>query len=171
MLSGEASISHVDDMHVSPTKNGLLKVVQTDRVKKGQLVRLAKSIPPMIQQAIKTTLKPVVDKLGSLCDRIAVLENEVVSLREELDRRKGLIPPMDIDLNILPTVLDPTVADSIPLDDWCTGYSPTNITTAAEVQDSEPPHIEVPSPMYVAYQGGNFSDSLTEQSQASRCIE
>ncbi|MCD7467226.1 hypothetical protein HAX54_004546 [Datura stramonium] len=67
-------------------------------------------------------MKPVVYKLGSLCARMDVLKEEVAAMRKEIDKRKKMLPPMDIDLNISSTGHDSPVGDMIPPDDWCAGF-------------------------------------------------
>ncbi|MCE3051270.1 hypothetical protein HAX54_049307, partial [Datura stramonium] len=76
MMSGDASIPPIADRHVSSPASGLLKMAQVAHSHNAQLLKLAKTIPPMIQQAIKKAMKPMVDKLGSLCAGVDVLEGE-----------------------------------------------------------------------------------------------
>ncbi|MCE3049659.1 hypothetical protein HAX54_045482 [Datura stramonium] len=86
-----------------------------------QSVKLANSIHPMIQYAIKTTMKPVVEKLGSFCAWVDVLEDEVAGLREEIESQKAMVFPMGIDLNILTLGSDSSSEDRSPPNDWCVG--------------------------------------------------
>ncbi|MCD7450058.1 hypothetical protein HAX54_003114 [Datura stramonium] len=113
----EIYVSLTIDGHVSPQTSGLLKMVKMDHAHNAQLVKLDKSIPSMIHSAIKTAIKPVVEKLSSLCARADVLEAEVATIMEEIDRQKELISPMDIDLNIPPAGPDSPVANRSPPDD------------------------------------------------------
>ncbi|MCE3051546.1 hypothetical protein HAX54_050120, partial [Datura stramonium] len=62
--SGNASNSPQVYWNNSPLVGGLLKMAQMARSHNAQLLKLAKSNPPMIQQAIKKAMKPMVDKLG-----------------------------------------------------------------------------------------------------------
>ncbi|MCD7458226.1 hypothetical protein HAX54_037589 [Datura stramonium] len=86
-----------------------------------QLVNISRTIPPMIQHAIKMVMKRVVVKLGSLYARVDMLEGKVATLRDEMDRRKAMVLPMDIDLNIPTVVSDSPVAKRSPPDDWYVG--------------------------------------------------
>ncbi|MCE0481762.1 hypothetical protein HAX54_039780 [Datura stramonium] len=85
-ISDDASISLTADKHVPPKASGLLKIAHMARSHNTQLLKLAKTIPLMILQAIKKVMKLVVDKLGSLCAQMDVLEGEVAAIREELNR-------------------------------------------------------------------------------------
>ncbi|MCD7462549.1 hypothetical protein HAX54_048751 [Datura stramonium] len=123
----------------------LLKLAQIARAHNAQLLKLDKAIPPMIQQAIKIAMNQVVDKLGSLC-----AQYEVAFIRKEIYRRKDMIPPMDINLNIPIREPDTTVAERSLLDDWCTGYNPSKGTTVGLVQEGKPPHEKVPPTMEVS---------------------
>ncbi|MCE3050808.1 hypothetical protein HAX54_048233 [Datura stramonium] len=133
-------VSPMTNRHVPPQGSYLLKMVQMARTYNSQILKLAKVIPHMIQSSIKMAMKPVVEKLSSLCARVDVLEREVTAMRDEIERWKELIPPMEIDLNN--PVAGPDSQNRSPLDDWCVGYNPTEIATIAEGQDSEPPHIK-----------------------------
>ncbi|MCD7467284.1 hypothetical protein HAX54_004624 [Datura stramonium] len=104
-----------------------------------------------LQVAIKKAMKPVVDKLGSLYSRVDVLEVEVASIKEELNRWKEMTPPIDVDLNI------PTEGPSPP-NDWCIGYSPPKGVAARVVQVDDPPHNEVPRTMSRTMDDGRHDD-------------
>ncbi|MCD7459304.1 hypothetical protein HAX54_040583, partial [Datura stramonium] len=69
--------------NLAPTPPDLLKVAKRAQVHESQLVKLAKAIPFMIQTAIKKSMKPIKDKLKSLCSTIEVLERKVIYLRQE----------------------------------------------------------------------------------------
>ncbi|MCD7459764.1 hypothetical protein HAX54_041881 [Datura stramonium] len=153
-------VSPTIDGHVSPRAYDLLKMAQMDCANNAQIFKLARAIPPMIQSSIKTKMKPVVEKLSSLCARVDVLEVEVAAMREEIDRWKELIPHMDINLNIPPSGIDSPLANRSPLDDWCVGYSPTKIAVATKVQDGEPPRVKGPSTMDVSHQGDPYRVAL-----------
>ncbi|MCD7466296.1 hypothetical protein HAX54_002866 [Datura stramonium] len=100
-----------------------------------QLVRIAKDISSMIQHAIKTTMKPVVEKLESLCARVDVLEDDVVVLRKEIDRKKAMVLPIRVNLNILAVVADSPIVERSPPDDWCIKYSLSGGATTEEIQE------------------------------------
>ncbi|MCE3215349.1 hypothetical protein HAX54_002039 [Datura stramonium] len=68
------------------TEDGLLKVSQMDHAHKGKLEKLAKAITSLIQQTLKKAMKLEFNKMGRLCAQVDVLENEVVALKEEVDR-------------------------------------------------------------------------------------
>ncbi|MCE3215090.1 hypothetical protein HAX54_000791 [Datura stramonium] len=112
--------------------------------------------PVADRPAIKMAMKPVVDKLGSLCARVDMLEEEVASMREEMDRQKKMNLPMDIDLNILVVGCDSPVADRSPPDDLCVGYSPSKDLVAGEVQDCKPPRDEVLPTKGVIHHGDSY---------------
>ncbi|MCD7467312.1 hypothetical protein HAX54_004659 [Datura stramonium] len=98
-----------------------------------QLARLSKAIPPMIQQAIKMAMKLMINKLGSLCAQVDVLQNEAVSLWEKVNRRREILLPMDFDLNIPPAGQDPPMVDSNP-----------RMTSAWEASHLEDPYRVAP---------------------------
>ncbi|MCD9644211.1 hypothetical protein HAX54_032359 [Datura stramonium] len=56
-----------------PTPSNLLKIAQRAQVHESQLLKIAKSIPSMIQTAIKKVVQPAMDKLKSLCSTVEVL--------------------------------------------------------------------------------------------------
>ncbi|MCD9642624.1 hypothetical protein HAX54_029509, partial [Datura stramonium] len=70
MVFGDDNVSSMTDRHAYELASGILKMAQMAHAYNAQLVKLAKVIPPMIQQAIKKAMKLVVDKLGSLCARV-----------------------------------------------------------------------------------------------------
>ncbi|MCE0481567.1 hypothetical protein HAX54_039412 [Datura stramonium] len=76
----------------------------------------------MIRKAIKMDMKQCLRRWKALCGRVDVLEDKVVTLRKG-DRRKVMILPMSIDLNIPAVVLDSPIAERSPPDDWCIGDS------------------------------------------------
>ncbi|MCD7460176.1 hypothetical protein HAX54_043002 [Datura stramonium] len=49
-----------------------------------QILKLAKAIPSMIQQAIKKAMQPARNKLRGLCATVEILENEVIALRKDM---------------------------------------------------------------------------------------
>ncbi|MCD7458122.1 hypothetical protein HAX54_037369 [Datura stramonium] len=55
------------------------------------IIKLAKVIPSMIQQAIKRAMQPARDKLRGLCATVEVLENDVIALRKDVAALTG--PP------------------------------------------------------------------------------
>ncbi|MCE0480842.1 hypothetical protein HAX54_037994 [Datura stramonium] len=66
------------------TPHDLLKIAQMTQLHQSQIVKLAKAIPSMIQQAIKKAMQPARDKLRGLCTIVEVLENEVITLRKDV---------------------------------------------------------------------------------------
>ncbi|MCD9560472.1 hypothetical protein HAX54_019156 [Datura stramonium] len=89
-------------------------------------------------QSIKTAMKPVVDKFESLCARVDVLQDEMASMREEINMLKETMPLMDIYLNITEVGCDSPVAGRSSLNDLCVRYNPSEGAVAGEVQDGEP---------------------------------
>ncbi|MCD7470079.1 hypothetical protein HAX54_009653 [Datura stramonium] len=67
------------------------KIAQMSQAHESQIVKLAKAIPSMIQQAIKKITQPARDKLRGLCAIVEVLESDVISLRKDVDTLTG--PP------------------------------------------------------------------------------
>ncbi|MCD9641391.1 hypothetical protein HAX54_027558 [Datura stramonium] len=110
-------VSPMTERHLSPQASGLLKMAQMDHTNNAQTFKLAKAITPMILSSMKIVVKLVVEKLSSLYARVDVLEKEVADMREEIYRWKDLIPPMDIDLNVLVVGLDSLVANRSPPND------------------------------------------------------
>ncbi|MCD9641482.1 hypothetical protein HAX54_027679 [Datura stramonium] len=62
----------------------LFKIAQMDQAHKSQIVKLAKVIPSMIQQAIKKAIQPARDKLKGICATVEVLESHVIALRKDV---------------------------------------------------------------------------------------
>ncbi|MCD9640657.1 hypothetical protein HAX54_026105, partial [Datura stramonium] len=99
----------------------LIKLAQMAQVHESQLMKLARIIPSMIQQAIRKTMQPARDKLKGLCTTIEVLEIEVVSLRKEVATLTGTSYTRNL------TPLEPAVVPSqpeapkSPPDDWLEG--------------------------------------------------
>ncbi|MCD7467088.1 hypothetical protein HAX54_004291 [Datura stramonium] len=87
-------------------------------------------------------MNPVVEKLGSLCARIDVLEGEVDALREEMDRQKEKISPMGINFNLPTVTSDSPVMDTSPPNDWYVGINPIGGIATEEIQEHEKPHDE-----------------------------
>ncbi|MCD9646412.1 hypothetical protein HAX54_036222 [Datura stramonium] len=83
-------------------------------------------------------MKPVVDKLGSLYARVDVLEEEVATIREVLNRWKEMMSAMDIELNVQVEGLDLPVVDISPPNDWCIEYNPSKGVAAGVVQVGDP---------------------------------
>ncbi|MCD9640382.1 hypothetical protein HAX54_025668 [Datura stramonium] len=72
---------------------------------------------------------------------------EVDALREEIDRRKSMVLPMIIDLNLLVVASDSPVMERSPPDDLCVRISPIGGATTEKIQEEEQPHDkEVVSP-------------------------
>ncbi|MCD9644706.1 hypothetical protein HAX54_033126 [Datura stramonium] len=74
-IDKEAAVRQIES-HNSPPLD-LLNIAQRSNMHENQLVRFAKAIPSMIQNAIKKALQPAKDKLASLCSTVDVLESEV----------------------------------------------------------------------------------------------
>ncbi|MCD7452453.1 hypothetical protein HAX54_016627 [Datura stramonium] len=66
------------------TPPDLLKIAQRAKEHEIHILKLGKAIPSMIQTSIKKVLQPAKDELKSVCSTVEVLENEVISLREEV---------------------------------------------------------------------------------------
>ncbi|MCD9645805.1 hypothetical protein HAX54_035061 [Datura stramonium] len=62
------------------------------KMHENQLVRLAKAIPSMIQNALKKALQPAKDRLTHLCLKVDVLESEVMTLQREVDLGQNSMP-------------------------------------------------------------------------------
>ncbi|MCD7468242.1 hypothetical protein HAX54_006243 [Datura stramonium] len=89
-MSEYTFVSPMADRPISPPTSGLLKMAQMDHPHNAQLLKLSKAIPPIIQQAIKTVMMPILDKLRSFCAR--VLKEEVVVMMEKMDSpSKGVV--------------------------------------------------------------------------------
>ncbi|MCE3215183.1 hypothetical protein HAX54_001204 [Datura stramonium] len=76
----------------------------------------------MIQQAIKKVVQPVVEKLGCLCAKVDVLENEVTTTRGEVKHTK-LMSLGKSDLNVPIPSANQLEDHRTPPDDWCMGSS------------------------------------------------
>ncbi|MCD7457680.1 hypothetical protein HAX54_035843 [Datura stramonium] len=74
---------HIVESHNSPPHD-LLHIAQRAKMHENQLLRLAKALPSMIQNAIKKALQPAKDKLATLCSIVDVLESEVGTLKQEV---------------------------------------------------------------------------------------
>ncbi|MCE0482113.1 hypothetical protein HAX54_040515, partial [Datura stramonium] len=100
------------------TPPDLLKLAQMAQVHESQVMKLAKAIPSMIQQAIKKAMQPSREKLKGLCTTVELLENEVITLRKEV---AALTQPPSTSS---PTPLEPAAVPSqpeapkSPPDDW-----------------------------------------------------
>ncbi|MCE3051833.1 hypothetical protein HAX54_050934 [Datura stramonium] len=121
------------------TPPNLLKLAQMAQVHKSQLMKLAKAIPSMIQQAIKKAMQPARDKLKGLCTTVKVLENEVITLMKEVSTLTG---PSASN----PTPPEPAAVPSqpeapkSPSDDWWVGYdSVSEIVSNKEIYHNRPP--------------------------------
>ncbi|MCD7457817.1 hypothetical protein HAX54_036321, partial [Datura stramonium] len=108
-------------------------------------------------------MKPIVGKMGSLHARVAVLEDEVASMREDMDRQKKMMPPMDINLNIPTAGPNSPVENRSPLDDWCVGYSPSDGAAMEQVQDGESPSEEVFPTMEAAHNGDLYWGQISHE--------
>ncbi|MCD7460648.1 hypothetical protein HAX54_044045, partial [Datura stramonium] len=143
-MSRDAPVSPMANRQVSPQASGIFKMAQMARAHNAQLLKLSKDIPPMIQKAIKMAMQPVVDKLGSLCARVDMLEEEVAAKREDLDRRKDRSPPIDMNLKITAAGSALPVENRSQPDDWYVEYSPSEVAEARERKEVVPPCNEVP---------------------------
>ncbi|MCD7466694.1 hypothetical protein HAX54_003636 [Datura stramonium] len=80
----------------SPPKD-LLTIAQMAQAHESSIVKLAKEIPFMIQQAIRKAMPLARDKFE-------VLENDVISLREDVARHTDLLTSNNMDLSTLAAV-------------------------------------------------------------------
>ncbi|MCE3050101.1 hypothetical protein HAX54_046466, partial [Datura stramonium] len=78
------------------------------QVHESQIMKLAKAIPSMIQQTIKKAMQTAREKLRGLCAIVEVLENEVITLRKDMDTLT--VPPPASN----PTHPEPTIVTSKP---------------------------------------------------------
>ncbi|MCE3215526.1 hypothetical protein HAX54_002729, partial [Datura stramonium] len=88
-------------------------------------------------QAIKKAVQPIVEKLGCLCAKVEVFENEVTTIRGELERHTELLSLSKIGLNEPTTPADQPEDHRSPLDYWYVGYeSPSKIVSDEEIYHS-----------------------------------
>ncbi|MCD7458758.1 hypothetical protein HAX54_039059 [Datura stramonium] len=88
------------------TPPDLVKLEQMAQVHESQLIKLAKAIPYMIQQAIKKAMQPARDKLKGLYTAVEVLENEVITLGKEVATLIGppsACNPTPLELAVVPS--------------------------------------------------------------------
>ncbi|MCD7457776.1 hypothetical protein HAX54_036154 [Datura stramonium] len=122
------------------TPSDLLKIAQKAQVHEIQLVKLAKTIPSMIQTAIKKAMQPAKDKLKSLCSTFEFLESEVISLRREVAAINE--PPSTSNSNPPEPATMPVQLEEprSPPEDWWVGYdSMSGIVSDKELYHSRPP--------------------------------
>ncbi|MCE3051313.1 hypothetical protein HAX54_049416 [Datura stramonium] len=84
--TSEMSLFHLWKINMPLHRQVAIKMAQMPYAYNAQILKIAKAIPPTIQYAIKISMNPVVEKSRSLCARVDVLEEEVTSMREEMDR-------------------------------------------------------------------------------------
>ncbi|MCD9637823.1 hypothetical protein HAX54_021327 [Datura stramonium] len=107
------------------------------------MVAVIQSHPSHDSACYQNGYEATVDNLGNLYAREDVREDQVAAMMEEMDRRKKMMPPMDIDLNILAAASDSPMADRSHPNDWCVRYNPFEGVVAGAVQDCELPRDEV----------------------------
>ncbi|MCD9643846.1 hypothetical protein HAX54_031698 [Datura stramonium] len=144
MFSSIALGSPQADRVNSSLPTGLLTMAQMARAHNSQLLKLAKTIPPIIKKAIKKAMQPIVEKLGCLHAKVEVLEKEVTTLGGEVVRRKEILSPTNIDMNELLTATTQPEESRNPPDDWCVGYdSPLEILFDEDIYHSHPPPHQI----------------------------
>ncbi|MCD9642875.1 hypothetical protein HAX54_029917, partial [Datura stramonium] len=77
----------------------LLIIAQMAQAHESQIIKLAKAILSMIQQAIKKAIQPAKDKLRGLCAKAEVLENDLISLRKDVARHADPLTSINKDLH------------------------------------------------------------------------
>ncbi|MCD9639285.1 hypothetical protein HAX54_023710, partial [Datura stramonium] len=106
----------------TPTPPNLLKFSQRAQVHESQLVKLANTIPYMIQLSIQKPCNLREISWKAYAVPVEVIKNEVITLRKEVVALSGplstnnLIPPKPIAVPSKPE------APRSPLDDWWVGY-------------------------------------------------
>ncbi|MCE3049425.1 hypothetical protein HAX54_044805 [Datura stramonium] len=117
-IDGQFQVAEVP----ASTPTDLFKIAQIAQAHESQIVKLAKSIPSMIQQAIKKSMQPARDKLRGRCSTIEVLENDVIAFKKDVDiltrppPASNPIPPEPVAVTSQPE------APKSPPDDWWAGY-------------------------------------------------
>ncbi|MCD9639163.1 hypothetical protein HAX54_023520 [Datura stramonium] len=69
-------------------------------------------------QTIKNAMKPTREKLKDLCAKVEVLENEVITLRDDMERHTDPLPSSNVNLHEPVSVATQSEGPKSPPDDW-----------------------------------------------------
>ncbi|MCD9645491.1 hypothetical protein HAX54_034454 [Datura stramonium] len=118
MLSSTAEGQFLAAEVPASTPTDLFKIAQMAQAHESQILKLAKAILSMIQQAIMKSMQPARNKLRGLCATVEVLQNDVIALRKDV---ATLIRPPPASNQIPPeqvAVTSQPKAPKSPPDDW-----------------------------------------------------